>query len=184
MHRTGIVSQVDAATHRVRVRWPAHDNVESQWLQVASAAALATRSFGLPRVGEQVVALLDDRAEDGVVIGSIFSSADPPPAVGATVRRVEWPDGAAVEYDPATERMRVTLPAGGMLELAGAASAIALATKVEAELAAVQSSLDSHTHPAGTLVAPPLGGPVSGSTGAASSGYSPGPVGSAQVKSA
>lgn len=184
MHRTGIVSQVDAATHRVRVRWPAQDNVESQWLAVAVPAAFEARSFALPRVGEQVVALLDERAEDGVVVGSVYSAADPPPAVGPTVRRAEWPDGAAVEYDPTTQRMRITLPAGGTLELAGAASAIALATRVESELAAIQTALDSHTHPAGALVAPPLGGPVTGMTGAASAGYSPAAVGSAQVKSA
>lgn len=185
MYDRGIVHEVDVATHRVRVKLPQRQDLVTGWLDVLVLAAHGgERVHGLPKVGTQVALMLDERAEAGCVLGAIYSSADPAPGLPITTRRMEFGDGGVVEYDAAAHVLRLTVPAGGTLELAGAAEPIALADKVSAQLSAIQTALDSHVHPAGALVAPPLGGPCAGVTGAASSGYSPSSVASARAKSA
>lgn len=93
-------------------------------------------------------------------------------------------DGAVFEYDTATSVLRIEVPAAGLVHLAGADAFLALASHVDAELQKIKTALDSHTHPSGLLVAPPLGGPVTGATAPAASGYSPASTACAQVKSA
>lgn len=215
MYRRCIVTEVDAEQHAVRGTFPDRGDVISPWLRVLARGATSLKDFGLPHVGDQLAVLLDEREEEGVVLGALFSQADPVPAdVGPTKRVVVFSDGARVSYDDETHALElalpaastmavvfgdgasfsydadshvaeVAIPAGGALNLCGDASPLALAVATKAELDAVKSALDSHTHQAGALVTGPSGGaPVTGMTGTASSGYSPNEVGSAQVNSA
>lgn len=214
MYRRCLVTEVDPATHRVRGTFPDRSDLVSPWLNVLTRGATTFKDFGLPAVGDQVAVLLDEREESGCVLGSLFSEADPVPAdVGATKRVLVFADGARVSYDDQTHALALSLPAdatmslafgdggtvsydasshvldvsvpaGGKLHLAGDADDMALAGLVGAELSAIQSALDSHTHPAGGLLSAPPGAPVTGMTAPASSGYSPQAVAAAQVRSA
>lgn len=165
MYRRGIVEQIDAAAHRVRVRFPDRQDLLSPWLEVLVRSSAGARVAGLPGVGSQVAVLLDETEAAGCVLGAVYSSADPPPTgASETVFVVE-------------------LPEGGELRLCGSTSAVALATKVLEQLQAIRDELGSHTHLAGTLVSP--SGAVTGVTGAATGiAWSPDDVGSEQVRSA
>lgn len=180
MYRLGIVSAVDGDTHRVRVKFPSFDNVESKWLPVLARGSRVVKDVGLPVVDTQVACLLDERAEDGVVLGSVFSEVDPPPVVDEAVQRLEFGDGGLVEHNRDTHVLRVVLHASGQLELAGSAEAIALAGKCFTQFQAIAAA--THSHGAGAMMAG--GTPVTGSTGPSSIGYSAEEVGSAQVRSA
>jgi phage baseplate assembly protein V len=182
-YRRGIVEQVDRATHRVTVKFPDRDDMESHWLDVLVRATKADKDYGLPEKGEFVAVLMDERDEAGCVLGALYSDEDKPTTSAADVRRFEWADGAYVEYDRAAHVLRIQVPVGGQIELAGAAEPVALADKVLAELQAIADTFSSHQHVAGTLASP--SGPVTGVTGApAGASYAPSSVGSQQVKSA
>lgn len=188
MYRRGIVSEVDGSTHRVRVRFPDRDDVESGWLDVLVRAAHQAKDYGLPAKGDQVAVLLDEHDEAGCVLGALYSSVDKPPTTKPEVRAFHFGDGGLVQYDREAHVLKVFMPDGGRVELAGNASAIALADYVRRELDAIQRALDTHTHQAGALVAAapaPPGTKVEGMTGPSlSAGYSPGDVGAKQVRSA
>lgn len=113
--RFGLVTQLDPASHRARVRFPAEDldttveepGMESYWLPVLTQWSMGARSYCLPTVGEQVAVWLDAEAADGVILGGIYSEADAPPAAPATSRHQVYPDGTVVEYDPEAHRLKV-----------------------------------------------------------------------------
>lgn len=173
------MTEVDGSTHRVRVRMPDRDAVEL-WLDVLTRGTKGERDFGLYSVGTQVAVLLDEHEESGCVLGAVYSEVDPPPIENVQVRRFEFGDGGFCEYDRAAHILRIGVPAGGRLELAGSAEAVALAGRVLAELTAIGAA--THTHSAGAMVVGMT--PVTGSTGPSSISYSPTAVASAQVRSA
>ena len=76
----GVVSAVDEAGHNLRVKIPALEGMETDWLPMTTPAAGGNQFYSLPDEGEQVVCLLDARGENGCVIGAIYSTADKPPA--------------------------------------------------------------------------------------------------------
>lgn len=127
-YRRGIVSAVDAAGVRARVKFPAEDDMESFWLEVLQPRTLASgdQSYWLPDVGEAVAVLMDDNDEDGVVLGALYSSADPPPVTSADKKHEAHRDGAVFEYDRAAHVWRVSIPAGGRIEITVGASAIVM----------------------------------------------------------
>ena len=130
--RFGTVSAVDAATCRVRVRLPDYDNLRTYWLPVLQRKTQDDKDYHLPDIGEQVVALLDERGEDGVVLGAIYSTADPPPVESGDKRHVRFSDGTTVDHDRASHRLtihcvgeieivadgNIRLRAGGNIEIA------------------------------------------------------------------
>lgn len=89
--RRGLVHQVQG--YRVRVKFPDLDGLITDWLPVAQLVTLGARSFLMPRQGAQVVVLLDEHGEDGVVLPGIYSQADPPPGCDAAAFYLEQEDG-------------------------------------------------------------------------------------------
>ena len=118
----GTVTHRDTSTGRVRIRLG--DGAESDWLPVGQRRSGSARSASVPSIGEQVVALCaggDPRR--GIIVASLPQQAQPLPALaGEEAERIEYSDGAAVEYDPGTHTLRATLPSGATVELAGAGS--------------------------------------------------------------
>jgi len=105
--RFGVVTAVDAATHRVRVRLPDLDDLETYWLPVLVARTHRDRFEHLFDVGDHVALLLDPRGEEGVVLGAIYSARDPSPGGTPDITRARFADGTTVEYDRAAHRLRV-----------------------------------------------------------------------------
>jgi phage baseplate assembly protein V len=107
--RFGFVTAVDAATHRVRVRLPDLDDLETYWLPVLVARTHQDHFEHLPDVGEHVALLLDPRGEEGVVLGALYSARDPSPGGSSDITRATFADGTTVEYDRAAHRLLVSV---------------------------------------------------------------------------
>lgn len=104
--RVGVVSQLDEANARVKVKV---GGLSTDWLPWLAARAGATRTWSAPRAGEQVLVLspYGDPAQ-AVVLPAIYQDDYPAPADSKDVERVVFPDGAVVEYDSAAQQLTVT----------------------------------------------------------------------------
>lgn len=116
--RFGEVTATDPVRARVRVRLPDLE-LDSAWLPLLQNGSKGNRHFRMIDVGEQVAVLLDRRAEDGVVLGSIYSEPDPAPVSSGDKEHVVFADGTTVEYDRSTQTLAVN--AAGTINLTAAA---------------------------------------------------------------
>ena len=132
MLKFGVVSATDPANCRVRVKYQDNEGIESYWLAVAQRQAYGTRDYHMPEIGEQVACLIDAHNEEGVVLGGIYSAADPTPVDSQDKRHTVFKDGAVIEYDASAHRATVTLPGqaritigqDGILEVQGATTIV------------------------------------------------------------
>jgi len=112
MLKFGVVTATDPATCRVRVQYKDNESIESWWLAVAQRKTLGDRDYHMPDVGEHVACLIDAHNEEGVVLGAIYSAADPAPVDDQDKRHLAFKDGATFEYDRNKHRLTVTMPDG------------------------------------------------------------------------
>jgi len=105
MWRRGLVRAVDPARAVAKVHLPDEDGLVSDWLPICVPFAMGTRAYWIPKVGSQVVVLLDEHGEDGVIMGAIYSEQDAPPASSADQAVISWADGTAVKYDEAAQEL-------------------------------------------------------------------------------
>lgn len=119
----GIVDKIDPKTCRVIVRLPDYDNLRTAWLPVMQGKTLRDKHYHLPDVGEHVAVLLDLRCEDGMVIGAIYSTADPTPVASVDKHHIRFDDGGFLEYDRSSGRLKgnvvgdVELTVGGSVDV-------------------------------------------------------------------
>jgi phage baseplate assembly protein gpV len=73
----GIITKIDPITARARVKF-AEDDHQSFWLPILQAKTMNDKFYVLPDIGEQAACLMDENFEDGVVLGTIYSSEDIP----------------------------------------------------------------------------------------------------------
>lgn len=105
--QVGTVSAVDAKHVRARVRLPERDNLRTNWLDVLQHNTQNNKDYWLPDIGEQVVVLLDENGEDGVILGAVYSSVDTPPVDNPNARGVTYADSAAFYYDRQTHTLTI-----------------------------------------------------------------------------
>lgn len=78
-------------------------NNTTGWLHWLTARAGKTRSWNAPSVGEQVLVLcLGGELDTGFVLPGIFSDDNPAPSASPDALHWSFPDGAVIEYEPAT----------------------------------------------------------------------------------
>lgn len=95
--RTGIISEVDEKSWRVRVR---SGELETGWLRWNTTRAGAFNVWLPPSPGEQVViACIGGNPETAMIIGSLWSDANPAPDKSLKEIVVTAPDGAVFRYD-------------------------------------------------------------------------------------
>ena len=130
----GIISAVNAATGWARVRLPAYDNLETAELPVLQRRTHRDKALDLPDVGEQVALILDRRGEDGVVLGAIWSEADPvPQSDGPDVDVRRYEDGTLLRYDRKAHKL--TAEVRGSVDIV-ADGVVRVESKTRLELAA------------------------------------------------
>ena len=95
----GIVSAVDEAGHNLRVKLPALENMETDWLPMLTPAAGGNQFYCLPDEGEQVVCILDAQGESGVVLGATYNAVDKPPASSKDKWVRRFKNGTTIEHD-------------------------------------------------------------------------------------
>jgi phage baseplate assembly protein V len=106
MLRYGTVSEKDSAGGLLRVDF-SEDGIVSDWLPMVVAAGAKNSFFALPDVGEQVACLMDTHAENGVVLGAIYSSEVKPKQAGNDISSVVFDDGTKVIYDRAAHTLLI-----------------------------------------------------------------------------
>lgn len=95
--RTGIISEVDEKSWRVHVR---SGELETGWLRWNTTRAGAFNVWLPPSPGEQVViACIGGNPETAMIIGSLWSDANPAPGKSLKEIVVTAPDGAVFRYD-------------------------------------------------------------------------------------
>ena len=83
------------------------DGIVSDWLPMVVAAGAKNSFFALPDVGEQVACLMDTHAENGVVLGAIYSANTKPKQASDDISSVEFSDGTKVIYDRAAHTLLI-----------------------------------------------------------------------------
>lgn len=116
-HRIAIVAAVDVTKARARVQFPDLDGMLSFWLPVLQARAAGDSMYWLPDEGEQVVVVMDDEMESGVVLGCIYSDVHAPPASGDDLRQIKFKDGTSITYDRAAHSLSIDVASGTSAEI-------------------------------------------------------------------
>lgn len=99
MLRFGVITHIDEAKALVRVQFTDMDGVVSYWLPVLKQKTLHDKQYWMPDIGEHVAVLMDEKAEEGVVLGAIYSQADTVPVVSKDKYHLRFKDGTVIEYD-------------------------------------------------------------------------------------
>ena len=109
LFRLGTVAEIDGALARVLV-----DDVQTAFMPWICARAGNDRAWRPLSIGEQVLIVSPggDTAR-GIIIGSLYQDAAPPPETDGNVYNFTFSDGAVVTYDKAAHRLSGVLPEGG-----------------------------------------------------------------------
>lgn len=107
MLRFGTISKTDNDKGLAKVNFPA-DGIESAWLPIIQKNTLSNKHFHTFDVGEHVACLMDENAENGVIVGAIYSKNETPGTVkGADIQGVEFEDGTTVQYNRSTNELTI-----------------------------------------------------------------------------
>ncbi|HIE0016152.1 TPA: phage baseplate assembly protein V [Serratia marcescens] len=102
--RIGTVSELDLERGRCRV---ATGGNLTDWLNWLTGRAGDARSWWAPSIGEQVLVLsLGGELETAFVLPGVFSDAHPAPSASEQAAHIAFPDGAVLEYEPATGALK------------------------------------------------------------------------------
>jgi phage baseplate assembly protein V len=123
----GRVSEVkcDETQASVRVIFPDRLDHKDQPLitkpiPVLQQSAGAKRAFAMPRVGQNVlVAKLPNGSSDYLLLGTFYTTSDPPPVTDPLLDHTEYDDGSVIEFDAGTGSMRWDLKGGISLQCDG-----------------------------------------------------------------
>lgn len=110
MMKFGTICDQDPEKGLVRVLFP-DDGITSFWLPVVTPGSMGNKYFHIFDINEPVVCLMDNRNENGVVLGAIYTAQNAPDGGGADIARVVFSDGTAVQYDRAASELSVTIGA-------------------------------------------------------------------------
>lgn len=106
MLRFGIVSQINPLSVQARVSFE-DDESTSFWLPVLQTKTLKDKFYSMPDVGEQVVCLMDENSEDGVILGAIYSSEDKPITQSEKEHSINLEDGSLINANKETNTLSV-----------------------------------------------------------------------------
>lgn len=95
----GEISAVDDSGHRVRLRLPALENLETAWLPMLTLAAGGNQFYCLPDVGAQAVCVLDANGANGVCLGMLYNATDSTPASNHNLHVLQYSNGTRIEHD-------------------------------------------------------------------------------------
>lgn len=124
--RLGIVQQQDAPNGRLRVVFAELDQMLSYWLPVVVPKTQDDKAYWMPDLGEQVVCLMDERDEAGVVLGAIYSQVDSTPVQSADKFHIGFKDGTAFEYDRSSHLLELSFEDGTVIKYDASAHVFAL----------------------------------------------------------
>lgn len=106
MIRVGVVTHVNTADALCRVQT---GGMTTGWLSWLTRRAGRSRDWWAPSIGEQVLILsIGGELDTAFVLPGIYSDDNPAPSASADAYHVSFPDGAVIEYEPATGALTVS----------------------------------------------------------------------------
>lgn len=108
MLRFGNISEFDPQKGYARVTF-IDDGIVSDWLQVIVKNSLDNKYFHSFDINEQVVCLMDENLEDGVILGAIFSDSISPDGGNKDIVRVKFSDDSSIEYNRNTHEYNIDI---------------------------------------------------------------------------
>jgi phage baseplate assembly protein V len=122
------VSSIEVTDKGANVRCIIPDRVDhgnqpliTKPIPVLQTAAGQKRSFAVPRIGTNVLlAKLPNGTSDYAVIGSFYTTKDPPPVSDPNLDYVEYEDGSKITFDADNGTLTWDLTGGITLECVGA----------------------------------------------------------------
>nr|BDD47397.1 hypothetical protein 8 [bacterium] len=96
MYKIGIVQKIDTKTWKVIVKFNPKDEI-TYTMDILQKFTKVNRTFWLPDIGEQVVCLMDERMQSGVILGSLFATEGDKSDIAAMKKKL--PEGAAISSD-------------------------------------------------------------------------------------
>ena len=116
---TGVVIERDATTMKVRVLFADRDGLVSDWLSVLQQKTKGDRSVWLPDLDSQVVCLMDEHYDAGIVLGCVYSDEDPPPVTDPDVFHQEFSDGTVIQYNRSSHILHVDVKGAVTFDVTG-----------------------------------------------------------------
>lgn len=107
MLRFGIVSQINPVLAQARVNFDDDDST-SFWLPILQTKTLKDKFYSIPDIGEQVACLMDENSEDGVILGSIYSTEDVPVVTSEKQISLNLENNALINIDKETNTLTIT----------------------------------------------------------------------------
>lgn len=107
MLRFGIVSQINSLLAQARVSF-GDDESTSFWLPILQTKTLKDKFYSMPDIGEQVVCLMDENSEDGVILGAIYSSEDVPAVTSEKQISLNLENNSLINIDKETNTLTIT----------------------------------------------------------------------------
>jgi len=151
----GNISSIDPAGVRARVQFD-DDEIGSGWLPVVVPASGDTKYFRIFTVGEHVACLMDERCENGVILGAIYDQNNRQSDATAGLTRIDFGDGSVVEYDTATKVAKITVGTNSVEVSSAGFSISSAADSLKTIMTDLLTANETETHgtPAGPSTPP------------------------------
>ena len=164
MLKFGNICDVDAPSGLCRVEFD-DDGITSDWLPLIVKNSFNTKDFFIFDIGEHVACMMDQNAENGVIIGAIYSQDRKPDGGAQDRQRIVYKDGSTFDFDMSSGTLTIDIkgdvnlktPGSVNIEATGSVNVKAVSTEIEA--------------PANTIKGPLLvQGPLTATAGISASG--------------
>lgn len=154
----GDITQVDPATHKVKVAFNALDGMESDWLPVITMGAGGNQFYALPDVGAVAVCLMNAMGDGGVVLGVVYNDNDATPTSNQNLWIKRFNNGTLISHDRSSGQVTVKTDGAVLIKSASAVTLDAPTVVITGSLSVQEKitalgdvvgsgvSLKSHTH--------------------------------------
>ena len=106
--RHGYVSDLDTDTMRVKVKLEElGDDFVTHWLPVAMMATQDDKSYDHIDINTFVCCIVDDKCENGIVIGGIYTDDNKTDGAGTDLMGRKFKDGTRVQYDRSAHKASI-----------------------------------------------------------------------------
>lgn len=155
MIRFGIISETDPSKGLARVAFE-EDDLTTDWLPFVVAKAQRDSYFYCPDVGEHVACLMDQNAENGVILGAIYDAKSAPKASSEDLASVVFDDGSKVVFDRSNGKLEIDTQGEIVIKSASNVSIECQTATIKAnsvEIDAANSAVKGNLSVDGTLAA-------------------------------
>lgn len=155
MLRFGTITSINSKTARARVEF-AQDNMTSFWLPVLQTKTFKDKFYTMPDIGEQVACLMDENSEDGVILGSIYTTEDTPVIDSEKQVSINLADGTFANVDKDSQTLTLSFPNihlignithEGILSNTAGITSDADITDKTSSMQDMRDTYNKHTHP-------------------------------------